>query len=71
MDGIALRSLPVLFEVVKRRELVCQAFLLNDILDWISGKMSLLQECSGTGPGCPPSLGVFKTRAVVALQVMV
>jgi len=30
MDGAALGNLPVLFEVVKRRELACQAFLLNN-----------------------------------------
>lgn len=30
VDGAARRNFPVLFEVVKRRVLLCQAFLLND-----------------------------------------
>ena len=43
---------------------------------WISGKMSLLEEWSGIGPGCPgqwgsPSLEGFKKRVDVALGDMV
>jgi len=45
-------------------------------LDWISGNISLLQECSGIGTGCPgvvdsPSLEVFKKRVDEELQDMV